>query len=547
MRTLLRLLGLLALLTILPASLQMARAQDNGAVSFQTFYDQLAGEGTWIQTDQYGYVFQPTVTDPNWQPYTYGRWVSTDDGLLWQSDEPFGWATYHYGRWINLDNYGWVWVPGYTWAPAWVSWRQSDDYYGWAPLPPESGLGIDYFDGGGFGLGLYLGFHIGDDCDTAYGIGPGCYNFCSVGYIGDRYPWHHFANRYNNYALINRTRNITNINVNNHWHGGRFGRVHAGGPDVARMNAHSHTPLQHLQLAAATERGANGRIHGNDLSVYAPKIDPNTARNARPHHVSSTIAQATPNRGIDIRHPLAVNAHLRPQAANASQLQAARIAERDIPASAKVATVSTRPTMHFHQPLTAYHANESAAHQGAEMNAPQHAVNFTSTPIHAQTPATEAKFTGERPGHSSVTAESAFTGHAGNTRLPDHTAVNVHSQAFHSTPVANTPHIENHGVAGIHHQAHPSSPVASSWFNHSNGNVSAERHVSPMHQNAPQMHVMNRPQMTYHSSTPQHFNAPRMSSAPHMNAAPHMSAPHVSAQAPHSSGGGRPAGGPQHH
>jgi hypothetical protein len=54
------------------------------------------------------------------------------------SEEPFGWATFHYGRWTRLRNIGWIWVPGDEWAPAWVSWRKSNDYIGWAPLPPEA-------------------------------------------------------------------------------------------------------------------------------------------------------------------------------------------------------------------------------------------------------------------------------------------------------------------------------------------------------------------------------------------------------------------------
>jgi hypothetical protein len=122
---------------VVPNDNTAPQSGDNN-VSFQTFYDQLAGQGTWIQTDKYGYVFQPTESDPNWRPYTYGHWVNTDAGMTWDSDEPFGWATYHYGRWANLDGYGWVWVPGYTWAPAWVSWRQGDDDVGWAPLPMAS-------------------------------------------------------------------------------------------------------------------------------------------------------------------------------------------------------------------------------------------------------------------------------------------------------------------------------------------------------------------------------------------------------------------------
>jgi len=28
-------------------------------------------------------------------------------------------------------------VPGSRWGPAWVSWRSSDNYLAWAPLPPS--------------------------------------------------------------------------------------------------------------------------------------------------------------------------------------------------------------------------------------------------------------------------------------------------------------------------------------------------------------------------------------------------------------------------
>ena len=36
----------------------------------------------------------------------------------------------------TIEDYGWFWVPGDTWAPAWVQWRYSDDYVGWAPIGP---------------------------------------------------------------------------------------------------------------------------------------------------------------------------------------------------------------------------------------------------------------------------------------------------------------------------------------------------------------------------------------------------------------------------
>ena len=196
MKTLLQTFGL-AVALVLVGFFGYARAQDNtqdnNKVTFQTFYDQLGSEGSWIQTDTYGYVWQPQVNDPSWRPYTNGHWVYSNQGWTWDSDEPWAWATYHYGRWINLDGTGWCWVPGYTWAPAWVSWREGDDYAGWAPLPPDTEVGIDFWDSLFFGLGF--GYHIGDDCDTAYGIGPDCYNFCPVADLGARDYRPYYADR----------------------------------------------------------------------------------------------------------------------------------------------------------------------------------------------------------------------------------------------------------------------------------------------------------------------------------------------------------------
>ena len=107
--------------------------------SYSIFYTELEPYGDWIETGDYGYVYRPhQAANSRWRPYTNGRWVYTDAGWTWISDEPFGWATYHYGRWTRLRGVGWVWVPGNEWAPAWVSWRKGVQYVGWAPLPPEA-------------------------------------------------------------------------------------------------------------------------------------------------------------------------------------------------------------------------------------------------------------------------------------------------------------------------------------------------------------------------------------------------------------------------
>ncbi len=71
---------------------------------------------------------------------------------MWVSDSPFGSVVYHYGRWVYISGTGWAWIPGYRYAPAWVSFRVptgSYAYVGWAPLPP------DYIWVGGVAVGFY--------------------------------------------------------------------------------------------------------------------------------------------------------------------------------------------------------------------------------------------------------------------------------------------------------------------------------------------------------------------------------------------------------
>lgn len=109
------------------------------------FYEYLAPHGTWVQMSAYGYVWVPRNMGYRWRPYMYGRWTWTDYGWTWISDDEWGWIPFHYGRWGWDDDMGWFWVPGTVWGPAWVFWRTSDLYFGWAPLPP--GLDFDMRNG----------------------------------------------------------------------------------------------------------------------------------------------------------------------------------------------------------------------------------------------------------------------------------------------------------------------------------------------------------------------------------------------------------------
>jgi Family of unknown function (DUF6600)/FecR protein len=93
----------------------------------------LEGAGDWRYDASYGYVWYPTVT-AGWRPYLNGRWVSLRPyGWTWVGVELWGWPTHHYGRW-GLSAGAWFWIPGRSWAPAWVSWAYAPGYVSWCPL-----------------------------------------------------------------------------------------------------------------------------------------------------------------------------------------------------------------------------------------------------------------------------------------------------------------------------------------------------------------------------------------------------------------------------
>ena len=249
---------------------------------YSTFYTKLEPYGGWIETSDYGYVWQPRETESSrsWRPYTNGRWVYTDAGWTWISEEPFGWATYHYGRWTRLRGIGWVWVPGNQWAPAWVSWRKSNDYVGWAPLPPEA-----RFD-------QHTGIH--NWSDSYYDIGPDQYCFVPTREFGAQRIESTVVPPERNVTIVNQTTNVTNITYNNT-------TVVNEGPNYEELRTQSREPLQRFRL----ERNVNVDVavepprpvvQGETIIVAAPVIAAPVA-SERPPTVKQTIAQATVDLG----------------------------------------------------------------------------------------------------------------------------------------------------------------------------------------------------------------------------------------------------------
>ena len=137
------------------------------------FSPHLAPYGFWVDDPHYGRVWVPTrsVVGAGFAPYvSSGHWEFTvGDEWLWVSDYPFGWITFHYGRWVSISNGGWGWVPGYTYAPAWVDFRiGATGYIGWGPVAP-------YYV---WRNGVFLSVGVGRSwpyyyCPTAYVFAPG--------------------------------------------------------------------------------------------------------------------------------------------------------------------------------------------------------------------------------------------------------------------------------------------------------------------------------------------------------------------------------------
>jgi hypothetical protein len=189
-------------------------------VTLQTFYDQLAPYGQWVNWPQYGgYVFIPSVA-PGFMPYsTSGHWVYSDAyGWTWASDYAWGWAAFHYGRWNYDPSYGWFWIPDLNWGPAWVTWRSCEGYYGWAPLP--------------WGINVSVGF--GGD----YGIAPEHWCFVPQEHICELNLFSWFAPRVHYRDFIAHSTVIGRIDYD---HGRHFG--YFKGPDRVEVEHYINHPV----------------------------------------------------------------------------------------------------------------------------------------------------------------------------------------------------------------------------------------------------------------------------------------------------------------
>jgi hypothetical protein len=234
------------------------------------FYGELAPYGRWIERGRYGWVWEPMRVPVGWRPYSRGRWVDTDYGWTWISQEPWGWATDHYGRWLLDPEYGWLWVPGTDWGPAWVSFQQGDGYIGWAPLPPSVGFRL--------GIGIQIG-----GLSLSAAIDPYAYSFVPERNFLDERLEGDFVPPARNVTLIRSTTNITNFRTDRD-------RVVNDSIPVQRIEQATGQRVRRFQLndSRTPARGRVAQVQGDQVSIFRPA--PRLGQ-ARPDVTPSVVIQ----------------------------------------------------------------------------------------------------------------------------------------------------------------------------------------------------------------------------------------------------------------
>lgn len=240
--------NILAILMFLGMPFLPQKTTAQVAVNFQLFYDDLNPYGYWSNSPDYGYVWIPKAS-AGFAPYnTNGHWVYTNAGWTWVSDYSWGWAPFHYGRWYQDPYYGWAWVPGTVWGPAWVTWRSSDDYYGWAPIGPATSVNLAY--------------------SNAYTIPYNQWTFVKSADFGRPNISNYYINDATNATIIKNTTTIPNIHKNK----AAKMNYHAGPP---RKEVEAKTGKKITQLTVNNRNAAGQKMTKDELQLYRPKLNKN--------------------------------------------------------------------------------------------------------------------------------------------------------------------------------------------------------------------------------------------------------------------------------
>jgi hypothetical protein len=270
------------------------------------FYSSLAPYGTWVEIDDYGLCWQPTVvvSNPRWRPYCdSGRWIWSNHGWYWYSDYSWGWAPFHYGRWCDYPRLGWVWVPDTYWGPSWVSWRYSSSYCGWAPLPPacyyRPGFGFSYY-------GSSYGFSFGFD----FGLSYHHYSYIPVNRFCDRSPGLHVVRGDRALAVHRNTTVVNNYIV------GDNNTIINNGVGRDRIAAVTRGQVPTATVREGTTRGSTRREQivneGSSLAIVRPTLPPKPERSHVAVPNRAGITRISSDNNVALNSSSGANAVTRP-------------------------------------------------------------------------------------------------------------------------------------------------------------------------------------------------------------------------------------------
>jgi hypothetical protein len=226
-------------------------------LTYSVFYETLRPYGSWMDHPRFGFVWVPNV-EPGFFPYgTNGYWLYTDMGWTWYSYYSWGWGPFHYGRWFYDPFYGWAWVPGYQWSCAWVVWRYSDGYYGWAPIGPGISQSFAFSDG--------------------YYLPHTHWRFIQNRNMGRKDVDHYFAgfggymDYLRNSKLIQNIREDVKNKINYH-----------AGPPLSEVEKATKKSWQSSRIASMEKPGQ--QMKGQELYIYKPEISERSSQ-SKPNKV----------------------------------------------------------------------------------------------------------------------------------------------------------------------------------------------------------------------------------------------------------------------
>lgn len=222
---------LIVILMLFVSFTAITEAKSNKHINaYSSFYSHLSPYGIWVEFNDGLVAWRPTIMRRGWAPYSIGRWIWTDYGWYWDSYESFGYITYHYGRWYYDDYYGWIWIPDYDWAPAWVEWRYDDSYIGWAPLPPYAVFSIN------------IGIHFSFNYVTPYSH----WHFVNYNHMCDPYVYKYYVGSKYKYRVFSNTKYRNDFGYSN-------GRIINRGVDISEVRTRSGQDIRQRNLQQVSD------------------------------------------------------------------------------------------------------------------------------------------------------------------------------------------------------------------------------------------------------------------------------------------------------